>query len=276
MVAASVFLAVAGLRVLWVGGHRPTAVPVDASHTSASPHASTPPTDPHAAVPAAAGHTHRPGVVYLSPEISEHHQQSPINIVTGRAVDGKHQVEFHYRTSKEHVSNLGHTVEVEYDPGSTLEYDGVVHELVQFHFHTPSEHLLDGVTYPMEMHLVHRERGQTGRFVVIGVLFKEGKANPLVDTLVGDAPRAVGAVVDADRPVDVRTILEPGSGYFHYSGSLTTPPYTEAVRWMVLDHVLEASAEQIEALNRIEGDNARHIQDPHSRPVEHTEGSSAR
>ncbi|MFN2378438.1 MAG: carbonic anhydrase [Candidatus Binatia bacterium] len=269
LMAGSIFLAVAAVRFLWMGGLQPDA------ESAVDLHAAAPAAAPHAAVPAAGHEAHRPGVVYLSPEVSEHHQQSPINIVTSRVVDREHRIEFHYRTSREQVSNLGHTLQVKYDPGSTLEYDGVVHELVQFHFHTPSEHLLDGVTYPMEVHLVHRERGQPGRFVVIGVLFKEGKANPLVDTLVGDAPRAVGAVIYGDRPVDVGTILTPGMGYYHYSGSLTTPPYTETVRWMVLDRVLEASAEQIEALNRIEGDNARHIQDPHSRPVEHTKGSPA-
>ena len=206
---------------------------------------------------------------YLLPEASEGRSQSPINIVTSRAVPAKHEVRFHYQTSKEHVANLGHTIKVAYDAGSSLEFDGTSYDLQQFHFHTPSEHLLDGVTYPMEMHLVHTEHGHPERFLVIGVLFKEGNPNGLLDTLLGDVPRKAGETVDADAELDASSIFKPGEGYFHYAGSLTTPPYTEAVTWLVLDQVHDASAEQVEALNRIEGNNARHIQDQRARLIDH-------
>ncbi len=206
---------------------------------------------------------------YLLPEASEGRSQSPINIVTSRAVPAKHEVQFHYQTSKEHVSNLGHTIKVAYDAGSSLEFDGISYDLQQFHFHTPSEHLLDGVTYPMEMHLVHTEHGHPERFLVIGVLFKEGDPNGLLDTLLGDVPRRAGESVDVDAELDASSIFKPGEGYFHYAGSLTTPPYTEAVTWLVLDQVHDASAEQVEALNRIEGNNARHIQDQRARLIDH-------
>jgi carbonic anhydrase len=206
---------------------------------------------------------------YILAEASEGQSQSPINIVTSRAVAGKHKVKFKYKASNEHVDNLGHTVKVTYDAGSSLEYDGTRYDLVQFHFHTPSEHLLDGVTYPMELHLVHAEHDHPEHLLVVGVLFKEGKSHPLVAKLVKDVPEHAGEHADRDVQLDASSILKRGEGYYHYDGSLTTPPYSETVTWLVLDQPHDASAEQIEALNRIEGNNARHIQDQRARLVDH-------
>jgi carbonic anhydrase len=241
--------------------------PADASNDAkngASPAAAQP-----AAAHGTAEHGNEPGVSYLTPESSAGRMQSPINIVTSRAVPAQHEIKFHYQTSKEHVQNLGHTVKVTYDAGSSLEFDGKTYDLVQFHFHTPSEHLLDGVTYPMEMHLVHAEHGHPERFLVIGVLFKEGNPNALIDTVLADTPRTAGASTDKDVQLDASSVFKPGEGYFHYDGSLTTPPYSETVTWLVLDQVHDAAAEQVEAINRIEGNNARHIQDHRARLIDH-------
>lgn len=206
---------------------------------------------------------------YILAEASEGSSQSPINIVTSRAVAGKHKVKFKYKASNEHVDNLGHTVKVTYDTGSSVEYDGTRYDLVQFHFHTPSEHLLDGVTYPMELHLVHAEHDHPEHLLVVGVLFKEGSSHPLLAKLVSDVPEHAGEHADKDAQLDASSILKRGEGYYHYDGSLTTPPYSETVTWLVLDQPHDASAEQIEALNRIEGNNARHIQDQRARLVDH-------
>jgi carbonic anhydrase len=210
-----------------------------------------------------------PGVNYIFPEVTEGQSQSPINIVTSRAVPGKHRIKFHYRSSKEHVDNLGHTIKVTYDAGSTLDYDGQSYDLVQFHFHTPSEHLLDGVTYPMEMHLVHAQHDHPEHLLVVGVLFKEGVPSKLLEKLIADVPAHPGEHADKDAKLDARSVFKKGEGYYHYEGSLTTPPYSETVTWLVLDQPHDASAEQIEALNRIEGNNARHIQVQHARVIDH-------
>jgi carbonic anhydrase len=217
----------------------------------------------------AASHEEHNGVAYLLAEASERTSQSPINIVSSRTVAGKHEVKFNYKASNEHVDNLGHTVKVTYDAGSSLEYDGTRYDLVQFHFHTPSEHLLDGVTYPMEMHLVHAEHDHPEHLLVVGVLFKEGQGHPLLDRLVADVPAHAGEHADKDAQLDASSILARGDGYYHYDGSLTTPPYSETVTWLVLDQPHQAAAEQIEALNRIEGNNARHIQEQRARLVDH-------
>jgi carbonic anhydrase len=184
-------------------------------------------------------------------------------------VAGKHKVKFNYKASNEHVDNLGHTVKVTYDAGSSIEYDGTRYDLVQFHFHTPSEHLLDGITYPMEMHLVHAEHDRPEHLLVVGVLFKEGESHPLLAKLVSDVPPHAGEHADKESKLEAGSILKRGEGYYHYDGSLTTPPYSETVTWLVLDQPHDASAEQIEALNRIEGNNARHIQDQRARLVDH-------
>jgi carbonic anhydrase len=227
-----------------------------------------PPAEPRAQ-PAERSEAQHASTSYILPEHSEGESQSPINILTSRAVPAKHRVKFHYQSSKEHVDNLGHTVKVTYDAGSSLDYDGAQFDLVQFHFHTPSEHLMDGVTYPMEMHLVHAQHDRPEHLLVVGVLFKEGATNTLLSRLIENVPEHAGEHADKDVKLDASTIFKRGEGYYHYEGSLTTPPFSETVTWLVLDQVHEASAEQIESLNRIEGNNARHIQDQRARLIDH-------
>ncbi len=234
--------------------------PGAAPHPGAQAHAGAIDSEHHEGSASSAG--------YLIPERSAGLLQSPINISTSRAVPGEHAVALHYQTSHEHVTNLGHTVRVAYDAGSSIEFDARTYDFAQFHFHTPSEHLLDGVTYPMEMHLVHLERGNPEHYLVVGVLFKEGSPDALLDTLLEVVPPTVGETADEETLLDASTLFSPGEGYYHYEGSLTTPPYSEAVDWLVLKRIHEASAEQIQAFNRIEGNNARHIQELRTRLID--------
>ena len=212
---------------------------------------------------------HRPVAVYLTPEHTESDRQSPINILTTRAEERQHKASLHYRSSKEHIVNLGHTIEVDWDRGSSIEFDGDEYDLVQFHFHTPAEHLLDGMTYPMEVHLVHQARKDETQLLVVGALFKEGTSNPILERILPVVPRHAGEHLDLPDELDLNQLFERDSGYYHYAGSMTTPPYSEVVKWLVLDGVHEASPEQIEAIAALEGDNARHIQEPRARAVEH-------
>ena len=119
---------------------------------------------------------------YLLPGLDHGLLQSPINIVTRDLEDGMHEVTTYYKSSKETVAYLGHTVQVEYDSGSIVVFDGKPYDFKQFHFHTPSEHHVDGITYPLEMHLVHKcskdvDKGGKPNYLVIGVFFKEGEEN---------------------------------------------------------------------------------------------------
>jgi carbonic anhydrase len=204
---------------------------------------------------------------YALPETSGA-AQSPINILTSTVTHAEHRIALHYQPSHEHLLNLGHTVEAEFEAGSTLEYDGQVYELRQLHFHTPAEHLIDGITYPMEMHMVHTLRGAPEKYLVVGVLFREGAGNGFVEEVLAHVPGRSGERFDGPMLIDAQTAVERIGGYYHYEGSLTTPPYTESVTWLVLKDIHQAAPAQIEQLNRIEGDNARHIQAVHARLVE--------
>lgn len=214
---------------------------------------------------------HRKGQGYIFPGLEHGLSQSPINI---RSLDTSkhgvhHSVHVNYKKSHENVVNKGHTIEVDYDEGSSITFDGQVYDFKQFHFHTPSEHLVDGVTYPMEMHLVHTLHDNDTTYLVIGVLFKEGKRNKFLDEFISHIPKAEGQTSKPKHAyVDINDIFDGNDKYFTYKGSLTTPPYTETVRWGVLKRIHEASPEQIALFNQLEGNNARHIQAMNGRKVE--------
>jgi carbonic anhydrase len=202
-------------------------------------------------------------------------RQSPINIFSSDSKHAAiHKLIFNYHPSTKTVVRLGHTVQVNYDAGNTLSYNGRVFDFKQFHFHTPSEHLVDGVTYPMELHMVHllkQEGNQTPVYLVVGLLFKEGKTNPFLDKCLNAIPDSIGATNHlSNEYINIKELLAQAGAlhYYHYDGSLTTPPFTETVNWFVVKHVFEASPEQIEKLNSIEGNNARHVQQLHDRKIE--------
>lgn len=212
---------------------------------------------------------------YTLPGLDHGLLQSPINIVTKDLKDGMHKVSTYYRSSKETVAYLGHTVQVEYDPGSVVKFDGERYDFKQFHFHTPSEHHIDGITYPLEMHLVHtcsmqEEHKDKPHYLVISIIFKEGAENKFLDDFLSEVPEEEGEVFQfPDKFLDVGDLLDDKvDDFYYYLGSLTTPPFTESVNWSILKKIYEASPEQIKKLNLLEGNNARHIQAVHGRKVE--------
>jgi carbonic anhydrase len=213
--------------------------------------------------------------LYTMAEPDHGNRQSPINIVSSDSKHAAiHKIAFNYHPSTKTVLNLGHTVQVKYDDGNTLRYEGRVYDFKQFHFHTPSEHLIDGITYPMELHMVHtlkQESNQTPVYLVVGLLFKEGKANPFLDKFLNAIPDSTGATNHLSNEfLNINELLAQAGSlhYYHYEGSLTTPPYSETVTWLLVKHIFEASPKQIEKLNRIEGNNARHFQQLHDRKID--------
>ncbi|MFN2425836.1 MAG: carbonic anhydrase family protein [Candidatus Binatia bacterium] len=213
---------------------------------------------------------------YAAPDLDHGLVQSPVNILSGETIDRKHAVAVHYsHESALFIENKGHTVEVDFPRGSSIDFDARTYELKQLHFHTPSEHQVDGVTYPMEMHIVNVrggvESGAPPEFLVVSFLFRMGRASAFLDSFLDLMPATVGGHEDltAER-VYVDDLLPPGQvpSYFHYVGSLTTPPYSETVEWLVLKQPIEASPRQIQRINAIEGDNARHVQALYGRTVE--------
>jgi carbonic anhydrase len=192
-------------------------------------------------------------------------EQSPINI------DERHArksplapLGFNYVGGTAEVINNGHTVQVNLPGGSALKVGDDVAQLLQFHFHTPSEEKINGKNYPMVAHFVHKTAD--GKLSVVGVLFKAGKENPALAS-VFDALPAEGSPrqLASFNPADV---LPADRAYFRFMGSLTTPPCSDGVRWQVLKHPVELSKKQIAAFQKLYKMNARPVQALNGRVVE--------
>jgi len=197
----------------------------------------------------------------LSPEYaacSAGKSQSPINLTADFNAQGA-PLAFDYKGTPLDIVNNGHTVQVNYQPGSTLTVDGKTYPLVQFHFHTPSEHWVNDHAYDMEMHLVHKTAG--GELAVVGVLMQPGQANRFLQSIIDHMPQSAGEKQEVESvSLNAADALPESREYFHYSGSLTTPPCTEGVNWSVLKTPVDASPEQIQAFRKVLGANARPVQ----------------
>lgn len=169
----------------------------------------------------------------------------------------------------EHVVDVldnGHTIQVTYDDGSTLREGGEEFELRQYHFHAPSEHTVDGRSFPMEMHLVHSSAD--GELAVLGVLIAEGEHNAAFASIWQDLPDTPGESRHLEHvKVDIDDLLPGDSHYYRYEGSLTTPPCSEGVHWYVFRKPITLSADQIAAFTEIFFDNHRPVQPRNGRAL---------
>lgn len=155
------------------------------------------------------------------------------------------------------VVNNGHTIQVDLAGGGGITLDGVAYTLKQFHFHHPSEHTIDGRSFPLEVHLVHA--AADGRLAVVGVMFEEGAANPTLDPVWATAPAREGKAAVAFS-IDPGKLVPEAPAAFRYEGSLTTPPCSETVRWTVVAKPLTISRAQVSAFAALFPDNARPVQ----------------
>ena len=212
----------------------------------------------------------------LSPEFATceiGHNQSPIDIQPNKieSLDEpvNASIEFNYQSVPLEVINNGHTVQVNYAKGSSVKIDGQKYELVQFHFHTPSEHTVQGKAYPMEAHLVHQN--DSGEYAVIGLFIEAGTENKLMATIWDRIP-AIGSVKKiGERSIDVSRLLPVNQVHYNYIGSLTTPPCSENVNWYVMKEPIQASEQQIEQFRAMYNFNARPAQPLNHRVVRLTE-----
>ncbi len=185
-------------------------------------------------------------------------RQSPIDLSDPTAEAGP-PLQLSYRAAPLEIVNNGHAVQVNYAPGSRMVIDAETFALKQFHFHTPSEHTIDGRQAPMEVHLVHANAA--GGLAVLGVMVEEGAENPFLAKFWGVLPGVEGPPEQhADIQVDVSDLLPKSHASYRYSGSLTTPPCSENVDWIVLRTPVQASRAQIAKLHGITGKNARPVQ----------------
>jgi carbonic anhydrase len=190
--------------------------------------------------------------------------QSPVDIKTAKKVSG-HPIEFHYADSRLRVINNGHTVQVNCDEGSYIAVDGTQYQLIQFHFHRPSEERIQGRAYAFVAHLVHRSR--EGELAVVAAFFREGPNQPLIETIWQHLPGAIGEeLTAAETKINAGQLLPKGRGYYRYAGSLTTPPCTEGVKWNILTTPGTVSRKQLAAFPFKM--NARPVQPLNGRLVE--------
>ena len=129
---------------------------------------------------------------------------------------------------------------------------------MQFHFHRPSEERVNGVGYDMVVHLVHKDID--GKLVVLAILIQEGKANSLVQTIWNNMPLEKNETVSPSGTIDMNQLLPVNRQYYTYMGSLTTPPCTEGVLWVVFKEPIELSQDQISIFSRMYPMNARPVQ----------------
>ncbi len=184
-------------------------------------------------------------------------RQSPIDIKDGIKVDLE-PIKFKYQPSTFRIVDNGHTVQVEVGEGS-ISLTGKTYELVQFHFHRPSEEKVNGQRFDMVVHLVHKS--DEGQLAVVAVLLERGTENPFIQTLWNNMPLEKNMpVAPPTATVDLNTLLPATRSYYTYMGSLTTPPCSEGVLWLVMKQPVQVSQDQINIFSRLYKNNARPIQ----------------
>ncbi len=197
---------------------------------------------------------------HLKPEFaacSNGKRQSPIDIRDGISVQ-LDPVQFDYKPSSFRVIDTGHTVQVNVGTGNSIEVQDKRFELLQFHFHRPSEERINGRQFDMVAHLVHKDL--EGRLAVVAVLLDRGSVQPIVQSVWNNLPLEKGDEVVARGSIDLSALLPVDRRYFTYMGSLTTPPCSEGVLWMVMQNPVSMSPEQISIFSRLYPMNARPIQ----------------
>lgn len=184
--------------------------------------------------------------------------QSPIDI--DQAITAElNPLEVYYSDIPLHILNNGHTIQVNCTPGHQLQLDEQTFNFVQFHFHHPSEHKINGQSFDMELHLVHRS--EAGKLSVVGILMKKGQHNPVFQPIWDAFPTTSGAeqIVEGVT-VSLEQLLPADRTYYRYHGSLTTPPCSEGVNWIVMRQPVELSQRQIQHFASLMSIDARPTQ----------------
>jgi carbonic anhydrase len=163
------------------------------------------------------------------------------------------------------IVNNGHTIQLNFANGSNLVVGSDRYTLQQVHFHRPSEHLIGGKHFPMEAHFVHGDAA--GNLAVIGVLMTAGRPNAAFHKIVTTMPAVAGPAVKADASINPGALLPAHRSYYRYAGSLTTPPCSEVVNWLLLTTPIEVAEADIAAFAKLYAMNARPAQKQNRRFV---------
>ncbi len=192
-------------------------------------------------------------------------QQSPIDIRNPRKA-ALPPLQFAYKPAPLKIINNGHTIQINYAPGSFLTVGDKRYQLKQFHFHHPSEEQINGKPQDMVAHLVHSD--SDGHLAVVAVLLKTGSANGMIEKVWDNLPRTEGKEEEVSGvEANAAALLPPAAGYYTFPGSLTTPPCSEQVTWFVLKTPTQVSAEEVAAFAKVFPHNARPTQPLNGREV---------
>lgn len=189
--------------------------------------------------------------------------QSPVDLKGSSAGDNEN-IALSWKPFAPVVTNNGHTIQANAVDGNTTKFGDKTYKLLQMHFHHTSEHTIGGKSFPLEAHFVNK--GDDGKLMVLGVMIAEGAANPEIAKLWAVAPDKPGEE-KAKAPVDFAKLIPTKSKFFRYSGSLTTPPCSEIVDWVVYVDPITASKEQIATFAKLYPENNRPVQALHDRSV---------
>lgn len=191
--------------------------------------------------------------------------QSPIDL-DGFTSAKLTPIKFNYDVPAKDILNNGHTIQANFGPGDSITVDGKVFDLIQVHFHTPSENHIRGKSFPMEGHLVHADKD--GNLAVVAVMFVEGKENAGIAKLWQQMPEEADTKTPLTSSVKPGDLLPKDRTYYRFNGSLTTPPCSEGVRWLVMKHPVSVSKEQVERFAHVmHHPNNRPVQPVNARPV---------
>ncbi len=206
------------------------------------------------------------GYIQGAEKCGQSKSQSPINIVNTKVkLNGKLPApKFNYSLGdvKDIVDN-GHSLQFDFKEGSYMEFEGTKYMLIQFHAHEESEHTIDGVRYPLELHFVHKSAA--GKIIVVGVMVKEGEENSYFEKLKVFKSLAKNAKEDTDIAFDPEKMYPTNKAYYTYEGSLTTPPCSDQVTWIVFKNPITMTEGEIE-------DVAKHLPKSNNRPVQPING----
>lgn len=192
-------------------------------------------------------------------------QQSPIDIRHPKEASLP-PLQFAYHPAPLNIINNGHTIQINYAPGSFLTVGDKHYQLKQFHFHHPSEEHINGKPQDMVAHLVHAD--PDGHLAVVAVLLGTGSANTMIQRIWDHLPRTEGKEEEVSGvEVDAAALLPPTTAYYTFAGSLTTPPCSEQVTWFVLKTPTQISAEEVAAFAKLYPHNARPTQPLNGREV---------
>lgn len=180
-------------------------------------------------------------------ECSQGKNQSPINITHPLKTELQ-PLTLHFSQTEQKIVNNGHTIQVNTATGNTLVFDKEQYQLQQFHFHAPSENQINGKTFPMEMHLVYKNNQNA--LAVVAVMFKLGKTNKSLADAWAQLPMQKGQEYTLIKPANIANLLPKSHAFYRFSGSLTTPPCSEGVTWLVLQKPMTLSTDQLKAFQQ--------------------------